>query len=292
MKPMMWMACCAAVLLSSAAPLRAQTTPTRVTVLDGRATLVRGITQSPAVLGMALKDGDIIESAADTALLRLEFADKSALELGPSARLWLGRPPGSPASGGAAAKGYLLLGWAKLSVGADARAATALDTPHGLLQTQGNSLMEARAASASFFAETGDARITARRGVTSLAAGQYLSIVKADATPAPPSAAPPAWLKGVPAALKDKLPPRRDRFDGKEIAVPAGATVRYADIEPWLQAESRIRSALLPRWKPLARDPRFKADVVANMKQHPEWDRVLFPEKYAPPPVNAPTPAR
>lgn len=292
MKPMMWMACCAAVLLSSAPPLRAQTPPTRLTVLDGRATLVRGITQSQAVLGMALKDGDIIEAAADTALLRLEFADKSALELGPSARLWLGRPLGSPASsGGGSAKGYLLLGWAKLSASADARVATALDTPHGLVQTQGNSLVEARAASASFFAETGDARVTARRGATSLAAGQYLSIVKADAAPAVPSAPPPAWLKGVPAALKDKLPPRRDRFDGKEIAVPAGAAVRYADIAPWLQAESRVRTPLLPRWRPLARDARFKSDVIANMKQHPEWDRALFPEKYAPP-VNVPAPVR
>lgn len=291
MKPMMWMACCAAVLLSSAAPLRAQPVPTRVTVQDGRATLVRGITQSPAVLGMALKDGDIIESSSDTALLRLEFADQSTLELGPSARLWLGRPPGPPAGSGAAAKGYLLLGWAKLSASADARAATALDTPHGIVQTQGSSLLEVRAASASFFAEAGDARITARRGATSLAAGQYLSIIKADATPAPPSAPPPAWLKGVPAALKDKLPPRRDRFDGKEIAVPAGATVRYADIEPWLQSESRVRNALLTRWKPLARDARFKADVEANMKQHPEWDRVLSPEKYAPK-VSAPAPVR
>jgi hypothetical protein len=288
MKWMAWITCGAAALLLCAAPSHAQT---RLTMQDGRATVVRGTVQSPAVLGMALKDGDIIESGADTALLRVEFADKSTLELGPSARLWLGRMPDTAAASGAGIKGYLLAGWAKLSAGDGARAPTALDTPHGVVQTQGSSLVEARAASASFFAETGDARITARREASSLATGQYLSIVKADPAPARPSVPPPAWLKTVPVALKDKLPPRRDRFDGKEVAVPAGAAVRYADIEPWLQAETRVRTALLPRWRPLARNARFKADILANMKQHPEWDRILFPEKYAPP-VNAPAPAR
>jgi hypothetical protein len=288
MKLTTWMISSAAALLLGAAPLQAQT---RLTMQDGNATLVRATLRSPAVLGMALKDGDIIEPAADTALLRVEFADKSTLELGPSARLWLGRVQGTASGTGGAVKGYLLSGWAKLSAGGTPGAAAALDTPHGVVQTQGSSLIETRAASASVFAEAGDVRITVQRGATLLAAGQYLSIVKADTTPALPSAPPPTWLKGVPAALKDKLPPRRARFDGRDIAVPAGTSVRYADIEPWLQAESRIRTALLPRWKALARDARFKADVIANMKQHPEWDRVLFPEKYAPP-VTAPAPAR
>jgi hypothetical protein len=288
MNVMKWWAGCAATLMLCSMPSHAQT---RLTMQDGRATVVRGTLLSPAVLGMALKDGDVVEAAADTALLRVEFADKSTLELGPSARLWLGRVPGAAAGNSGAIKGYLLAGWAKLSAGDGARAPTALDTPHGIVQTQGSSLVEARAGSASFFAETGDARITVRRDATSLATGQYLSVVKADATPMRPSVPPPAWLKTVPVALKDKLPPQRDRFDGKEVAVPAGAAVRYADIEPWLQAETRVRTALLPRWRPLARDARFKADVVANMKQHPEWDRILFPEKYAPP-VNAPAPAR
>lgn len=254
----------------------------RVTALDGAATVVRGIGKSPAVLGMVLKDGDIVESSSDSALLRIEFADETTLELGPSARLWLGKPPGAAMP----AKGYLLGGWAKLSV-ADARAAGALDTPQGLVRTRGSCLMELRAASASFFAETGDAQLTAQRAATSLAAGQYLAVVRADDAGAAPSAPPLSWLKGVPAALKDKLPPRRERVDAKEPALPAGTTVRYADIEPWLQSPTRLRTALLPRWKPLARDARFRADVLARMKLHPEWDRVLFPERYELP-LNAP----
>lgn len=292
MKRWMLMAWCAAALwchLHAMAAEPARTT--RVTVLDGPATIVRGINQSPAVLGMVLKDGDIVESSANTVLLRVEFADDTTLELGPSARLWLGKPPGAAAP----AKGLLLGGWAKLSV-ADARSASAIDTPHALVRTQGSCLMEVRAASASFFAEAGDARIAAPRTATSLATGQYLTTVKADETSAAASPPPPAWLKSVPAALKDKLPPRRQRFDGKEVALPAGAAVRYADIAPWLQQPpARLRTAMLPRWRPLARDAQFKADVLANMKQHPEWDRVLFPEKYERPisaPLPAPTPSR
>jgi hypothetical protein len=31
--------------------------------------------------------------------------------------------------------------------------------------------------------------------------------------------------------------------------------------------------------------------VIANMRFHPEWDRILFPEKYEPKPPPGPGPA-
>ncbi|MFG5408014.1 hypothetical protein ABXN37_07630 [Piscinibacter sakaiensis] len=42
------------------------------------------------------------------------------------------------------------------------------------------------------------------------------------------------------------------------------------------------------RWRPLARPGAFRDALVANMAAHPEWDRVLFPEKYLPRPVTPP----
>jgi hypothetical protein len=283
---------------------------TRLTAQDGAATLVRGTVKSllGASPGLVLKDGDLIETAADARLLRIEFADRSTLELGPASRLWLGRASAPPkdALGGAALRGYLLDGWGKL--GAAGAAPVAIDTPLGLVRSRGSSLVEMRAVSASVFAESGETHVVSRRRPAALAAGQYLEIVgaakdakdiraagnaKASSADAPlvPAAQPPmAWLKTVPTALKDKLAPLRERFDGKDVPVPAGIAVGYADIEPWLHAEPRVRTALLTRWSPLARDARFKATIVARMDKHPEWDRVLFPEKHEPrPPPTAPS---
>ena len=50
----------------------------------------------------------------------------------------------------------------------------------------------------------------------------------------------------------------------------------------WLSAEPALRSHFAMRWRALARQPDFRAGLVANMRSHPEWDRIVFPEKYLP----------
>jgi hypothetical protein len=65
--------------------------------------------------------------------------------------------------------------------------------------------------------------------------------------------------------------------------------VSYADVEAWLKAPPDIRRPLVARFRPRASDPAFRAGLVANLKFHPEWDPILFPEKYKPKePANAP----
>jgi len=39
---------------------------------------------------------------------------------------------------------------------------------------------------------------------------------------------------------------------------------------------------VVARFQPRAADPAFRAALVANLRFHPEWDPVLFPEKYLP----------
>jgi hypothetical protein len=47
------------------------------------------------------------------------------------------------------------------------------------------------------------------------------------------------------------------------------------------------RYALAPK----ARDPAFRSALIANLRSHPEWDPILFPEKYKPkPPPEEPEP--
>ena len=48
----------------------------------------------------------------------------------------------------------------------------------------------------------------------------------------------------------------------------------------WLAVEPTLRRPAMKRWRDLTRDAAFREALVANMTAHPEWDRVLFPEKY------------
>ncbi|HKW82216.1 MAG TPA: hypothetical protein VJN68_00570, partial [Burkholderiaceae bacterium] len=51
-------------------------------------------------------------------------------------------------------------------------------------------------------------------------------------------------------------------------------------------AEAALRPAFLARWRPLASQAEFRKGLVAGLRNHPEWDRTLFPEKYLPKPAS------
>jgi hypothetical protein len=260
----------------------------RLTILDGGATVIRGTKLSAAVVGMVVKDGDIFESAASSTLVRVEFADRSLVDLGPSTRVWV-RPNLKPAAGLAASQVYVLGGWVKLvaSPGAGAGAGAAVESPAALLLTRGSCVFETRGTSASVFAEAGDTRVvsklSAQSPAASLAPGQFLAL--AQGKEAQTSARPPStWLQGVPRTFKDLLAPRAERFGTREPAPAPTRAVDYTAVEAWLKAEPAVRRALMPRWKPKTSEPTFRKALIDNMDQHPEWDRILFPKKYLPKP--------
>ena len=37
---------------------------------------------------------------------------------------------------------------------------------------------------------------------------------------------------------------------------------------------------MLERFRQRAKDPQFRSKLIENLAAHPEWDRILFPEKY------------
>jgi hypothetical protein len=39
---------------------------------------------------------------------------------------------------------------------------------------------------------------------------------------------------------------------------------------------------MVSRFKTRASDPAFRSALVSNLRFHPEWDPVLYPEKYEP----------
>src|SRR2546423_1669366 len=69
------------------------------------------------------------------------------------------------------------------------------------------------------------------------------------------------------------------RLAGAAPTLAAGADIAYADAEPWLAGP--YRRAFVKRLTPRLSDPAFRSGVEAHIGSHPEWDRMLHPEKYA-----------
>jgi hypothetical protein len=85
----------------------------------------------------------------------------------------------------------------------------------------------------------------------------------------------------MPRCFADTLPLRAQRFKDMQLAPAAGNDIGYDDVSGWIDAERALRPVFVQRWAGKARDPRFRAALLANLRSHPEWGRVLFPEKVA-----------
>jgi hypothetical protein len=92
----------------------------------------------------------------------------------------------------------------------------------------------------------------------------------------------PAFIGALPRLFLDPLPSRMALYK-ERLAQPRRLdAVGYAQVETWLKAPLAIRRPLLARFQPRASDPAFRNALVANLRFHPEWDPILFPEKYQP----------
>jgi hypothetical protein len=255
-----------------------------VTILDGEAALIRGAQRFAIGEGMRLRGDDIVHTTPAARLTRVEFTDGSVLDLGPDTRLMIAaRGP---------RLGYVAQGWAKLAApkgGGDA----ALGSPSlGLSNLEGSAVLRVAPDHSVAYLESGqvhwqDRRDAAPAPASPLREGHAALLRGADA--AQVAARPPAdWLKDLPRAFADSLPQRARMFQAKLVEPAGPSRPAYAELAPWLHAEPAVRQGLAQRFVPLAQDKPFRAALVAEMKQHPEWDRVLFPEKYRPKPKPKP----
>lgn len=277
------------LLLAWAAAAHAQAPFAIATIVDGSPTLLRGSSKSTLVEGSRLAATDIVETGS-APHLRIEFADGLMLDLGPATSVQL-----APrlAGGEAARRGariYLRQGTAKVSVPVPAPPATG-----PLLASERLDLRTSRrgvvvlvdGADTAVFAESGEATLAERRAGKALAPvrlkeGEFHAGGAASPRPAP------GFIARLPRPFLDSLPARAVLFKAQEPAsAPAGALV-YADVQPWIDAEPALRAGFVTRWRALARQPEFRRGLEQGLAAHPEWDRVLFPEKYLPP-ASAPT---
>jgi hypothetical protein len=265
-----------------------------ITILEGDALVYRGTGRLQAAEGVRLLAGDILETAAST-FAQVELPDQSVAQFGPSTRVMLnaGTFKGKPERWL-----YIMDGWTKLT-GAkhDPASGPAYDVRMPLLDipaSPGVVVMRTSPSEVSLFVERGDFRVTERQaGAASAPVGLrmgdfYRRKAGGRGTTSPTTAQ--AFVNDMPRPFRDSLPMRGERYRDRPVQPREASDFGYADVEAWLKAEPSVRRPLMQRWRVKAREPAFRAALVSNLSAHPEWDPILFPEKYKPkepPPVRA-----
>lgn len=246
-----------------------------VTLLEGQAGLVRGVTRFALAEGVRLQSGDIIE-VSEKGLAEIEFPDGAAISLGGGTRvLAQSMPRGSSAT----ADCYVMRGALKVS-GVNKAAKLRISAPAFALQPlEGVSVLIVRDGDGSVFIETGSARLTVAPTTLNLKSGDFYARKagqKGAVAPRPSH----EFMAAMPKPFFDPLPSRMARYKDREAQPRRIDDVSYADVEAWLKSPPAIRRPLVARFEPRANDPKFRASLEANLRFHPEWDPVLYPEKY------------
>jgi hypothetical protein len=269
---------CLLALLANAAPFGT------VTLLEGSGEFLRATSRYTLEEGVKLEPGDVVE-LADKGLLQIEFNNGSIMALGPKTRLLSLPPvPKKPTN-----EFFLLQGTLKVLVPKSDAEGLRFTTPYvSVSVVDATALISTSAEQSAVFMERGEARAKEEGGtgggdLTLIKNGEYYSRVpgqKATVTGRPPQ----AFIGGLPKAFLDALPSFAAKFKDVDVSAKKTNDFTYAEVEAWLKSTPAVRKVLVPRWRSKAKDPAFRSALAANIKDHPEWDRILYPEKYLPKP--------
>jgi hypothetical protein len=133
------------------------------------------------------------------------------------------------------------------------------------------------------FVEAGSARVAPRGSAPDhpeQALAEGMSYTQRGTEPGQASrSAPPSELRAqMPRAFADSLPRRAARFADVNTEPGGVVDVAYDDVAHWLHAEAALRAGFVQRYASLVRQPKSRAALVADLKLHPEWRRLLFPD--------------
>jgi hypothetical protein len=271
-----------AVLMAVSLNAQAADATTMVTILEGDALVYRGSGRLQAAEGMRLVQGDIIETRAST-FVQIELPGQAVVQFGPSTRAMFG-------TGGKKSSKpwvYVMDGWTKVT-GAKAQAdsADARTRAFWMEGTPSVVVFKVTQPETTLFVERGETRLAEHQasgnpvGVT-LRQGDYYQRKTGSRGTVNPGAVQ-GFVDDMPRSFRDSLPLRIDRYRDQEVKPRDASAFSYADVEVWLKAEPAIRKPLMQRWRAKAREPAFRTALIENLSSHPEWDPILFPEKYLP----------
>ncbi len=247
-----------------------------VTILEGKATVIRNLVQFDAAEGVRLLPGDLLRTQP-MSLLRVEYADECSLEAGPDTELQLFHPADKKRANRPAL--YLLEGWLKLGCKGGAAAALTLKD----LDVVGISkvlVIRAAGDSRSIFAEQGTARVVKHSGGTlTLNQGDFLN-VEPDSVSDVQARPTAQFMAALPRAYRDTLPSRYSVYVSRVVEPQNPRGFGYGEVEQWLNAELAVRRQFSSLWLRKVSDPAFRGPLDRDLAKHPEWDRILHPEKY------------
>lgn len=287
LRPGVWMTpAMLALVLSVLFPLLAAAQDVgTLTMREGALRLIRGTAVMQAQEGMHLRQGDIFETSAP-GFAQLEFANGAVVALGPTTKFFVLRY-------GTSTELVLLSGWVKGQMSSGSTTYQYLTPQLTAGTTNGTLVLHATKETGELFVESGSAKVGSRSRDTDTAkAGDFISGQADKGTNVSPRI-PDSFVEAMPTAFKDTLPSRFSQFAGEQAPAPKiEHEVSYSDVEPWLDMPAAWRKGLVARFKSRLSDVAFRQSVEAHLNEHPEWDRVLHPEKYqdstaSPAPPNA-----
>jgi hypothetical protein len=257
----------------------------RLTLLEGDAIVIDGARAYAAAPGLELKPWAIVETKADSRLVRIEFADGSMADLGPQTRIMLAPRGFAPRENKAPAL-YLLAGWVKQSSAAGAPAAGLVSPAIDLLPFDGVVVVQASATLHRVFVESGRARLVERRRGGERPSFGLGAMYAAEAGAAGSVAPRPTadFIDRMPRMFRETIPSQAARFPDPGVEAAALPAPGHAALRDWLLAEPLIRRDFPRRFGVLARQKAFRAGLDADLAQHVEWTPVLYP----PPPPTPP----
>ncbi len=250
-----------------------------ITLLDGEAIVIDEARRLTAVPGLRLGAGAIVDTGAASLLVRIEWPDGTAADLGAGSRVMVA-PPGFAARGGKAPLLYLLHGWVKLGTGGREPAGGVVTPALELLPFSGAAVVVADRRERYVFAEAGALELLERPGGRRVALTGG-ALYGADGVLPRPTA---EWLARVPRAFRDAIPRRAAGLAGRDAAGGALPPPAYAAVAEWLAAEPAVRKTFPRRFLPWAAEPAFRRELQSHLSAHREWDPILNP----PPPPSAP----
>jgi hypothetical protein len=286
----------AACLIVPAIAAGAEVRPV-VTLMEGPAALLRSAGRFALAEGVRMQAGDIVE-VPDKGLVQIEFDGGARVSLGALSRFHVAGLAGAVGRGGRevpVSDFYLLQGWSKLALAPKSPPLRVTTPLFGFGSADAVLVLQVETAEASLFVERGALRLAegfvkaTPASPVAVGAGQFY-VRRADQRGMFQPRPAPAFVAGMPAYYRDNLPERLAAFKGREVAPRRLADLTYADVEPWLKGPPELRRPLMQRLRARAHDPEFRKALIANMRFHPEWDRILFPEKYEPKPKPTPVP--
>jgi hypothetical protein len=255
-----------------------------VTILDGNARVLRGVSWYRLAEGARVQDGDVID-AADHAQVQVELSTGPIVNFVGPAELFAAAAGSPEGKQPAPAEMYLTRGWLKLAVKSGGGALRVRSPAGALVTSDGVAVMHAEPEALESFVERGNVRLIepargAGEGAAHALKGGDFAIRASDRPFASAGAPPPPFVAAMPRQFRDPLPGRAQLYQVSHVQLVADRPITYAEAEPWLTGP--YRRAFLKRLQPRLADPEFRAPVMAKAQAYPEWHGVLVPAENPP----------